>query len=283
MGGALLRALAARGDIAQGTSHSRPGPGLIPLDVAQPAAVRQVVENFRPEVIFLTAALTAVDYCETAEEAAQRINIGGASAAALAADTVGAKLVFYSTEYVFDGTSGPYGEDDPLAPQGAYARSKVGAEQAIQALLTDHLILRTTVVFDWDPNSKNFAMQVWERLSAGERMRVPHDQIGNPTLARYLADASVRLAASNTRGIVNVVGLDRVPRSEFGMRLARKLGLDPTLIEPVATSDLNQVALRPLNAGLKTDKLTALLGAPPITLDNAIDQFATSLRAAQPS
>lgn len=280
VGGALLRSLAAHADQALGTYHARREAGLVPLDVTKPAAVRKVVENFRPEVIFLTAALTAVDYCETAEQAAQQINIGGAAASALAAAEIGAKLVFYSTEYVFDGTRGPYGEDDPVSPRGAYARSKLGAEEAIQALLPDHLILRTTVVFDWDPHSKNFAMQVWERLSAGERMRVPHDQIGNPTLARYLADASLRLAAIDARGIVNVVGRDRLPRSEFGLRLARRLGLDETLIDPVATSELNQVAPRPLDAGLKTHKLTSLLGEPPALLDEAIDRFVESCRAA---
>jgi dTDP-4-dehydrorhamnose reductase len=274
-----LRALAARDDQTLGTYHQRPARGMLQLDVSNPAPVRKVVSEFRPDVVFLTAALTAVDYCETHEQAAQQINIGGAAATALAAADVGAKLVFYSTEYVFDGTRGPYSEDDETSPQGAYARSKLGAEEAIQALLPDHLILRTTVVFDWDPNSKNFAMQVWERLSAGESMNVPDDQVGNPTLARYLADASIRLATTGARGIVNVVGKDRVPRSEFGVRLATALGADAGLIHPIATHELHQVAPRPLDAGLKTEKLTELLGEPPITLDDAIAKFVASARA----
>lgn len=281
VGGALVRALQAQSEDVLGTYHTRPMPNMAKLDVTDQSAVRRLVSTFRPSVIFHTAALTAVDYCETAEQQAQTINIGGAAASALAASEVGAKVVLYSTEYVFDGTNGPYSEHDPVSPQGAYARSKLGAEQAVQALTADHLILRTTVVFDWDSSSKNFAMQVWERLSADERMRVPNDQIGNPTLARYLADASLRLAAMDTRGIVNVVGRDRVPRSEFGVRLASALGLDADLIAPVPTGELNQVAPRPLNAGLTTEKLTGLLGEPPITLDDAIAHFVASCRAAK--
>lgn len=101
------------------------------------------------------------------------------------------------------------------------------------------------MVFDWDWGSKNFAMQLWDRLRAGESMRVPEDQVGNLTLARFLASASVRLAERNASGIVNVVGADRVPRSEFAIRLAQGLGLDSGLVEPVSTESLSQIAPAP--------------------------------------
>jgi dTDP-4-dehydrorhamnose reductase len=246
------------------------------------------VQGFQPSVVFLSAALTAVDYCEDHPDEAQRINVEGPRGVAAAAAEVGAKLVFYSTEYVFDGTAGPYGEDDPIAPQGAYARSKARGEQAIRDTVDNHLIIRTTVVFGWDRASKNFAMQVWQRLSAGEAMRVPADQIGNPTLVDFLAEASVRLAQDDVRGeTVNVVGRDRVPRTEFAVRLARRLGLDSKLIQPVTTAELKQIAPRPLDAGLKTDKLEYLLGSPPIALDQAIERFVqrkeADLREHQPT
>ena len=279
VGGALLRACAETGGEALGTFRSRPTAGMHPLDMTDPEAVRRLVRDYRPTAIFLTAALTAVDYCESHEEEALRINVGGASAAALAATDVDAKLVFYSTEYVFDGTAGPYSETDPISPQGVYARSKADAERAVRALVENHLILRTTVVFDWDRGSKNFGMQVWERLSAGDRMRVPDDQVGNPTLARHLSDVSLRLTQMDVRGTVNVVGGDRVPRSEFGVRLAGGLGLDPTLIEPISTAELHQIAPRPLAAGLTTEKLASLLGEPPMPLDDEIARFVDSSRA----
>lgn len=273
VGKALVRSLQARGADVLGTYRSRPHDGMVALDVTDPVAVRAVIQRYRPTVVFLTAALTAVDYCEDHREEAWRINVDGPAAVAGESGRVGAKLLFYSTEYVFDGVAGPYSEDDPPHPLGAYAQSKAAGEEAIRAALDDHLILRTTVVFGWDPTSLNFAMQVWKRLSAGETMRVPSDQWSTPTLAEFLADASVRLVERETRGVVNVVGRDRVPRTEFAVRLARRLGLDPALIEPVTTAELNQVAPRPLNAGLRTDRVAELLGELPMGLDEAIENF----------
>jgi dTDP-4-dehydrorhamnose reductase len=276
VGGALLRALATVQYEAVGTYRGRPAPGLLPLDVVDAQAARRIVADVRPDVVFLTAALTAVDYCEDHEDEARAINVDGARGVAEAARDVGARLVYYSTEYVFDGapTDGPYGEDDPVTARGAYARSKADGEQAVRDATPDHLILRTTVVFGWDPASKNFAMQVCERLAAGERMRVPCDQVGNPTLADFLAETSVDLVARGLAGqTINVVGRDRVPRTEFGVRLARRLGLDERLIEPVATPDLRQRAPRPLNAGLTTDRLERILGRPALALDAALDRF----------
>lgn len=273
VGRALVRSLQTRGAEALGTYRSRPLDGMVPLDVTDAGGVRSIIQAHRPTVVFLTAALTAVDYCEGHRDEAWRINVDGPAVVAKEARSVGAKLVFYSTEYVFDGVAGPYGEDDPPNPLGAYAQSKAAGEEAIRAALDDHLIVRTTVVFGWEPTSLNFAMQVWKRLSAGETMRVPSDQWSNPTLADFLAEASVRLAGRDVRGVVNVVGGDRVPRTEFAVRLARRLGLDPTLIEPVTTAELNQVAPRPLNAGLRTERLAALLGRPPMGLDEAIERF----------
>ena len=274
VGGALLRSLRASGHDVTGTYRGRPAPGLLPLDVGDPARVQRVVADARPDVVFLTAALTAVDYCEDHEEEARAINVEGPRAAGEAGRRVGARLVFYSTEYVFDGSAGPYGEDDPIQPQGAYARSKADGELAVREAIQDHLVLRTTVVFGWDRASKNFGMQVWERLGAAQRMRVPCDQIGNPTLADFLAETSVELVERGVAGeTINVVGLDRLPRSDFAVRLAHRLGLDADLIDPVTTAELQQRAPRPLNAGLKTDKLASILGRPAISLDVAIERF----------
>jgi len=282
VGRALMRLLPAMSLDAVGTVHRRPGPNMEPLDIADHAAVRNVVARHRPALVFLPAALTAVDYCESHEDEAWEINVRGPEAVARAAADVGAKTIFFSSEYVFDGTAGPYGEDDPISPQGAYARSKAAGEEAVRATTDDHLIARTTVVFGWDPTSKNFAMQVWERLSAGQPMRVPHDQISNPTLAEFLALATILMGIDDVRGTVNVVGQDRLARSDLAVRLAQRLGLDAGLIEPVSTADLGQIAPRPLNAGLKTEKLASLLGRPAMPLDEAIETFVHRARTGLP-
>lgn len=277
VGRSLIRALAARGLSVQGAYHTRGGPGLQPLDIADSAQVEAFVARHAPSVVFLPAALTAVDYCEDHQEEAWRVNVDGPRNVARAAARVRAKPVFYSTEYVFDGSAGPYSEDDPISPQSVYACSKAAGEQAVRDEAADHLILRTTVVYGWDPTSRNFAMQLFQRLSAGERMRVPCDQIGNPTLVDFLADASLQLIERDVLGVVNVVGRDRVARTEFAVRFARRLGLDERLIDPVPTIQLSQIAPRPLNAGLTTDKLASILETPPLGLDEALDRFVEAM------
>jgi dTDP-4-dehydrorhamnose reductase len=273
VGGELIRQLHAQGIEATGTSHSRSRAGLTPLDVTDAQAVERLARAFAPTAIFLPAALTAVDYCESHQDEAWRSNVEAPGRTAALANRLGAKLVFFSTEYVFDGRDGPYSEDDPINPLGVYARSKAEGERAVGEAGAEHLIIRTTVVYGWDPESRNFAMQVWERLSRGEGMRVPGDQLGNPTLVDFLVEATIQLAEAGVQGVVNVVGRDRVPRTEFAVRLANALGLNPGLIEPVTTAELNQIAPRPLNAGLRTDKLSGLLGRPAPTLDDAISRF----------
>src|SRR5687767_11611962 len=141
VGGALLRALGAAGHDVLGTYRSRPVPGLVPLDVADPSAIRRTIADARAHVVFLTAALTAVDYSDDHEDEARAINVDGPRFVAEAAAAAGSRVVYYSTEYVFDGRSGPYGEDDPISPQGAYARSKADGERAVREVIRDHLIL----------------------------------------------------------------------------------------------------------------------------------------------
>jgi dTDP-4-dehydrorhamnose reductase len=273
VGKELMRQLTLRGAEAAGTYRSRPSPGLSPLDITDTRAVAALVARVQPTVVFLPAALTAVDYCEMHRDEAWQINMAAPAAVAQTAAVAGAKLVFYSTEYVFDGQHGPYGEDDAIHPLGVYAESKAAGEQAVQESIADHLIIRTTVVYGWDRGSKNFAMQVWERLSAGEPMRVPADQVGNPTLVDFLVEATLALVTRDVRGLVNVVGRDRVPRTEFALRLARSFRFVERLIEPVRSSALQQLAPRPLDAGLRTEKLEQILGRPAIGLTDAIERL----------
>ena len=104
-------------------------------------------------------------------------------------------------------------------------------------------------------------------------MKVPDDQISNPTLEDYLAGASVNLVQLGATGIFNVVGKERMPRSALGRALARSMELEPSLIIPTPTSELKQLARRPLGAGLDTNKLSKILKMEPIGIDEALDRF----------
>lgn len=279
VGQALMRVLENNQYEVVGTYMNRPGAGLVQLDVGDPSAVREFFLRVQPGVVFLTAAVTNVDYCEDHPEETFRTNTEGASNVAREASRCGSKLVYYSTDYVFDGKNGPYDEEAQTGSVSVYGKSKLEAERAIQELVEDYLILRTTVVYGWDRKSKNFAMQLYQRLQGGIPMQVPEDQFSNPTLVDYLAEASVRLVQQGTRGIVNVVGRDLLSRLEFGKALARIFGLDPEMVTPVPTAVLQQRAQRPLRGGLKTEKLSRLLGTEAMPLEEALKRLRRQWRS----
>lgn len=273
VGQALMRVLENNQYEVAGTYATRPTDGLSQLDIRDPSAVRDYFDRIRPEVVFLTAAATNVDYCEDHPEETFRTNVEGAKNVAREVGRCGCKLVYYSTDYIFDGKNGPYDEDAQGCPVSVYGKSKLAAEKAVQEIVEDHLILRTTVVYGWDRRSKNFAMQLYQRLQAGMPMQAPEDQFGNPTLVDYLAEASVRLVEQKTKGIVNVVGRDLLSRFEFGKALARVFELDPEMITPVSTASLKQRAQRPLRGGLKIEKLNRLLGTEAMSIEEALKRL----------
>lgn len=255
VGGALLRAI---GPAGQGTCRTQAVPGLRELDIRNAAEVGSLVSKLHPATIWLCAAMGNADWCERHPEEAYATNVVGAQNAVRAANEVRAKLVYFSTDYIFDGKSGPYREDDLPNPICVYGRQKLLAEHCIALHARDHLIVRTTVVYGWEIQRKNFVCRLLDTLGAGHGMRVPSDQIGSPTYAPHLAEAVRELVARSAHGVYHVVGADRISRSEFAHEAARVFGLDEGLIEPVLTRELDQPAPRPLNAGMcsaKTDPL----------------------------
>lgn len=266
-----------RGMAVVGTCFSKAGGVLragetsfvVSLDIRDRDAVNRVFDEFHPSEVFLLSALTNVDYCEDHPDEAEAVNVRGVTYVAAAARRHDAKVIYVSTEYVFDGSSGPYREDDKPNPISVYGKTKrVGEEITLEQ--PDGLVARTTVVYDWDPDSKNFVMGLIGRLSAGQRMRVMNDQWSHPSLARNVAEVLSALVKIGDAGITHVVGPDYRNRYDFAVEAARILGLDESLIESVSTDDLAQRAPRPLRAGLMTDKVQKLLGRPLVGIADGV-------------
>jgi CDP-6-deoxy-D-xylo-4-hexulose-3-dehydrase len=279
VGGALTRVLEGRGWDVIGTSLSRAASGWRTLDLIDGTAVEALLSDFSPTVVFLAGAYTHVDGCEQDPERSRRTNVDGARSCAKAAKAVGALLVFYSSEYVFDGERGPYRETDTPHPVNVYGQSKLDAERAIEDSGVDALIIRTTWVYGWDRASKNFAMQVWQRLSAGEPLTVASDQASTPTLVDNLAEVSLRLVELGLGGTIHVAGADRLNRVDFARRLAGAFALDASLIKGEPTAKLGQHARRPLSAGLVTERLEGLLGTEAMGFDEALKRLRRQWRA----
>jgi dTDP-4-dehydrorhamnose reductase len=159
-----------------------------------------------------------------------------------------------------------------------YGRSKLEAEQRILDIHPNPLIVRTTVVYGFDAQRKNFLYSLYRILKSDQTMRVPSDQVSTPTNNMDLAKATIKLIDLGVSGVVHVSGSELLSRYDFALEAAKILHLDGSLIQPVATHQLMQKAPRPLHAGLKTDKLQTLLGSNTMRpVGEAVQEWAYDL------
>lgn len=159
------------------------------LDLSKPASIRRTIQELRPQLIVNAAAYTAVDQAEKDEAAARAVNAEAPTVMAEEAKKIGALLIHYSTDYVFDGSkASPYEEDDAKNPLSAYGRTKLAGEQGIQSSGAAHLIFRTSWVYA--TSGRNFLLTILRLASQREELRIVCDQVGAPTRSREIAQAT---------------------------------------------------------------------------------------------
>jgi dTDP-4-dehydrorhamnose reductase len=191
-----------------------------------------------------------------------------------AAKLTGSKLIHVSTDYVFDGKTGPYSEVDRPNPMSYYGRTKLASENVITTSGIPHAIVRTMVLYGIGYGVKlNFALWLVRELSQENPVRVVDDQICNPTLADDLAYAILKIIELNRTGLYHVSGSDLMSRYEFAMMLARAFRYNRRLITPVKTVMLKQPAARPLRSGFVTLKAQVDLGIKPSGVEQGIMIF----------
>jgi dTDP-4-dehydrorhamnose reductase len=231
------------------------------VSVSDPASIEVVLLRHRPEVVFNCAAYNAVDKAETEPELADAVNAAGAENVAVACGRLGARLVHFSTNFVFDGRlDRPYIEKDEANPLGEYGRSKLKGERRVLAALPESLVIRTAAVFG-DRGSAikggSFPERIVERARRGERIRVVSDQRVNPTYARDLAQAAIALVSGDLTGVVHAVADGCCGWDEFARATLAACGVDAT-VEPVTSAELVAPASRPLNGCLASIRTSAL-------------------------
>ncbi|HIE05076.1 MAG TPA: dTDP-4-dehydrorhamnose reductase [Candidatus Latescibacteria bacterium] len=258
LGRKVLRTALGRGWDAVGISRKD-------AELSDGGAVRKALSKLSPDVVVHTAAWTDVDGCEKDRERAWMVNVEGTRHIAEACREFGAKVVYISTDYVFDGRYGPYGEEVLPHPLNYYGWTKLGGEVAVLSSSEGNLVVRTMVLYGWAEGVRsNFVLWLLENLWEGRRVKVVTDQWGNPTLADDLAEAVLDLLEAGCSGIVNYAGGDFWTRYEMALEVAGRLGVDQGLIVPVRTDQLGQVAKRPLRSGLKTWRAEEILGRRPM-------------------
>jgi len=248
---------------AVGTYHSRPSEGLEPLDLLDDAAVDAFLDRWNPGTIYLPAFQPHVDWVEENPAESRRLNVDAPKRLFARLRGTGVKLVYYSTDYVFDGLRGPYREEDPVNPISEYGRQKLEMERAALETLPGALVLRVAVVFGWEAQPKNFAQRALRSMRQGGILRVPKDQIANPTFAPELAKASVRMVELGAEGVYHLCGRELCDREVFAAELATVFRFDPReRVVGLTTAELKQKAPRPLLAGMVVEKAESLLGNP---------------------
>jgi dTDP-4-dehydrorhamnose reductase len=261
VGWELQRALSPLGEIM---ALDRAGADNLCGDFTNPEGLADTVRQLAPDVIVNAAAYTAVDKAESEPEQARIINARAPGALARAAKSLGAWLVHYSTDYVFDGGGTQFWrEDDPTAPLGVYGLTKLEGERAIRALGSRHIILRTSWVYGARGN--NFAKTMLRLARERDRLTVIDDQIGAPTGADLLADVTAHLIRTAQRhpevgGLYHLVAAGETSwhgYASFVLDFARKSGvsLKADAIAPVPSSAFPTAARRPHNSRLDTTKL----------------------------
>ena len=246
IGGWLLRTLADRGHSAVGTYATTAFDGLVPLDAADLRGAADWLKAHGADAVFYPAGFTWVDGCERLPDRAHGANLDQPVNLARAAADLGARFVYFSTDYVFDGRSGPYEESEPPNPLSVYGRSKRDAELAL-AKLPDPppLIVRTTWVYGPERQGKNFAYQLVRTLYEGRTLVCPSDQVSSPSYGPDVARAVVALVEQGRSGVVHVAGPEVLDRVAFARTLAERFGLDAGLIVGKTTAELGQEAPRP--------------------------------------
>jgi len=288
----LLRALGPRGDVVGATRS-----GLLPdeapclrIDLAQEDALTAAFDDAWPDVIVNAAAYTAVDRAEDEADLADRINHRAVGEIGTWAARNGASVVHYSTDYVFDGTAKkPYCEDDATAPLGVYGRTKLAGEHALRASGAQHLILRTAWVYAARGN--NFLRTMLRVGAERDEVRVVDDQIGAPTPARTIADATASALeqwlgadAAERAGTYHLTSAGRASWFDFATGIferaaARGLIARVPRVQPIATAEYPTRARRPAYSVLDCSRFENAFGIQlpdwRVGLESVLDELPT--------
>jgi dTDP-4-dehydrorhamnose reductase len=225
-------------------------------DITDRQKSRVILEQLKPDVLIHCAAYTKVDEAEEKSELAFAVNGGSVEYIAKVCQELAVKLIYISTDYVFDGTKrSGYTEEDPTNPLNRYGESKLAGEKNIIQLCSNSLILRTSWLFGEHGN--NFVRAILRKAKQGETLHVVDDQIGCPTFTKHLADKIVSLVDTTETGIRHISGSGSCSWYQFAKEIL-SLSLQTVSIQPIATKELALPAKRPPVSVLLTTKTTPL-------------------------
>jgi len=224
------------------------------LDITDKEGVKKIVKNLSPDIIVHAAAFTNVDKCEIEKEKAYNVNVKGTENIARIAKKINAKLVYISTDYVFDGKKGFYNEEDKTNPINYYGLTKLEGEKVVKKLCEDFIIARTSVIYGC--HKKNFATWAIGNLKKKKEIKIIIDQWVSPTLNMDLAEQIISLMEKKEKGIFHTAGGEKISRYDFVLEMTKIFNFDEKLIVPTNVKEMNWIAKRPKDSSLDVSKIS---------------------------
>jgi dTDP-4-dehydrorhamnose reductase len=247
------------------------------IDIREEESTLAKIERARPAIVIHTAGYTDVDGCETNASEAFEVNAEGTRHVATGAKRCGARVVYLSTDYVFDGKKGkPYLEEDPPNPLNHYGHSKWKGEQYIHELGRDGLIVRTQWLYG--RYGKNFVTTILRQAKEKNILSIVDDQIGSPTYTVDLSKAISVLIQQKASGIFHVVNSEFCSWHAFGQTILEYSGMDGITVIPIPTKELGRPATRPLFSVLSTQRFREQTGMTLRPWSEALKDFLALLR-----
>jgi dTDP-4-dehydrorhamnose reductase len=242
------------------------------IDIRDEKSTVAKIEHLRPGIIINVAGYTDVDGCELNEEKAFAVNAEGMKHVALGALRCRSKVVYLSTDYIFDGEKKePYLENDPPNPLNVYGRSKWKGEQYVQQLVEDVLIIRTQWLYG--KYGKNFVASILNQARDKRVLSIVNDQIGSPTYTVDLSEAISILLQGDARGVFHVSNKDLCSWYTFGQTILKLIGMDRVKVVPITSKELIRPASRPLYTALNCQKLKQVTGMAMRPWSEALKDF----------
>lgn len=251
------------------------GCELVRLDLSQPETLAELIRKVSPELIVHCAAIARPDMCEKNRELARVVNVEASESAARAANDVGARLFYISTDLVFDGENPPYTEKAAANPLSYYAEKKLEGERRVRAICSKTTVLRLSLLYGWKKEGPpSFNDFIYENLKKGQRVKLFRDQNRSALYADDAAEMIERLAliegdAGAVDGIFHLAGPTSLSRLRFGEIFCDTFGFDRCLIEPIAMADMPSLIERPKDCSLDGSRLFKSLGFTPRSVAEA--------------
>jgi len=260
-------------------NKSKPEHGnIIKMDLLNHEMISNVMSEKKPDVVIHLGAMTAVDLCDAQQDNALKINSQATEILAKECSKINSFMVYVSTDYVFDGNTGMYEENDTTNPLGFYGKSKLLGEKSIQNFSSDWCIARTSTPFGLHPTKKSFPIWVIENLQKQKQIDVLTDQFTSPTYVPSLSRMLIEISERHLTGIIHVAGASKISRYEMASLVSDKLGLDGKLLREISINDIKWEAQRPKDSSLNVSKAISTLNQKPQKIDHDVNLFIDEIK-----